>query len=57
MTEQQAQLKELLEKKAKAAKEYSDGEKTLSQLRDLILKLEGAIEAFTLLGITLDEND
>lgn len=55
MTEQQEQLKKILERKAEAMREYQKGEKQLAQLRDLILKLEGAVEGLEIIGVRLDE--
>jgi len=55
MTEQQQKLKDLVGRRLKAVEEATKLQKELQARSELIIRLEGAIEAFSLLDITLPE--
>ena len=57
MNEQQEQLAKLIERRDATVKEINSGENQLLKMRELVIRLEGAIEAFDMLGVTLEETE
>jgi len=57
MTEQQEHLKNLLDQRKVISKELEEIRNITSQKRDLYLKIEGAIEYLTQIGVSLPESE
>ena len=57
MTEQQEHLKNLLDQRKVISKELEEIRNVTSQKRDLYLKIEGAIEYLTQIGVSLPESE
>ena len=55
MTEQQKKLHELIERRKQVVEEATKLQKDLQQRSELIMRLEGALEAFSMLDIKLPE--
>ena len=55
MTEQQKKLHELIERRRQVVEEATKLQKELQQRSELLMRLEGAIEAFAMLDIKLPE--
>lgn len=52
---QQSHLKELIEQKEALQNEINNLQNTISSKRDMFLKVQGAIEYLTQIGVTLSE--
>ncbi len=55
MTEQQTKLQELITRRAQVVEEATKMQKELQNKSELIMRLEGALEAFAMLGVKLPE--
>jgi len=57
MTEQQKKLHELVTRRQTVVEEATKLQKDLQQRSELLMRIEGAIEAFAMLDIKLPEED
>ena len=57
MTEDQKKLQELITRRAQVVEEATKMQKELQTKSELIMRLEGALEAFAMLGVKLPEED
>lgn len=55
MTEDQKKLQELITRRAQTVEEATKMQKELQNKSELIMRLEGALEAFAMLGVKLPE--
>ena len=55
MTAAQQLLKSILENRKKVVAEHNELNERVSKLKEHVVRIDGALEAFSLLGITLDE--